>query len=138
MTFISESLSNGEHIYKEFQHHWAVKFFITLNFILGFITLGIWLIPAVIYWLKWKCTEQGVTSKRIIRKHGIIARTTDELRLSAIESVYFSQGILGRIFGFGTVTITGRGQGAVVLSWMVDPMNVKLDIENAQEASDKE
>jgi len=134
MSYINESLSNGEDIHENFEHHWMVKFMITINFIAAVATLGIWLIPAIIYWLGWKYTEQGVTNKRVISKKGIIARQTDELTLQAIESIYISQGILGRIFGFGTVTITGRGLGNVQLRWMQDPMRVKREIENAQEA----
>ena len=82
-------------------------------------------------------TEQGVTNRRVIRKHGIISRKTDELRLSTIEAVFINQGILGRILGFGTVTVTGRGQGDVKLKWMADPLRVKREIENAEHA-DKE
>lgn len=54
------------------------------------------------------------------------------MRLTSIESIFITQGIIGRIFGFGTVTITGRGQGDVKLTWMTDPMNVKKEIENLE------
>ena len=135
MSYIEQSLSKGEEIYKIFQHHWMVKVAIALHFILGVLTMGIWLIPAILIWLGWKNTEQGVTNKRIIRKHGIISRKTDEMRLKAIESVFINQGILGRIFDFGTVTVTGRGQGDVQLKWMADPLRVKKEIENAEQES---
>ena len=131
MSYIEESLSKGEEIYQVFPHHWMVKVAITIHFILGVLTV-IWLIPAVLIWLGWKNTEQGVTNKRVIYKHGIISRKTDEMRLSAIESIFINQGIIGRIFGFGTVTIAGRGQGDVKLKWMEDPMRVKREIENAE------
>jgi uncharacterized membrane protein YdbT with pleckstrin-like domain len=132
MSYIQESLSKGEEIYQIFQHHWMVKVSIALHFIAAVLTMGIWLIPAILIWLGWKYTEQGVTSKRVIYKHGIISRKTDEMRLSAIESIFITQGILGRIFGFGTVTITGRGQSDVKLKWMADPLRVKKEIENAE------
>lgn len=132
MSYIEESLSKGEQIYKIFPHHWMVKFSITLHFIAAVFTVGIWLIPAIIVWLGWKSTEQGVTNKRVIHKSGIFSRKTKEMRLTSIESIFITQGIIGRIFGFGTVTITGRGQGDVKLTWMTDPMNVKKDIENLE------
>ncbi len=135
MSYINDSLSNGEEVYQVFKHHWIVKLMVAVNFTLAAVSFGIWLIPAIIFWLGWKCTEQGVTNKRIITKHGIISRKTDELKLKAIESVFIRQGIIGRILGFGTVTVTGRGQGDVNLSWMADPMRVKREIENAQDAS---
>jgi membrane protein YdbS with pleckstrin-like domain len=135
MSYIEESLSNGEEVYQIFQHHWMVKAAIALHFILALITVGLWLIPAILVWLSWKKMEQGVTNKRVIHKHGIIARKTDEMRLKSIEAIFINQGIMGRIFGFGTVTVTGRGQGDVKLRWMADPMQVKKAIENAEHES---
>lgn len=131
MSYIEESLSKGEHIYQVFPHHWMVKALISIHFAIGIITFGIWLIPAILVWLGWRSTEQGVTNKRIIYKHGIISRKTDEMRLSAIESIIIKQGILGRILGYGTVIVTGRGAGDVVIKWMADPMRVKREIESA-------
>jgi len=132
MSYIQDSLSIDEKVYKIFNNHWFVKVLIGVNFFLAVITLGIWLIPAVIYWLSWKNTENGVTNKRVIHKSGIIARRTGEMRLKSIEAIYINQGIIGRIFGFGTVVITGRGQGDVILRWIEDPLNAKKEIENAE------
>lgn len=131
MSYIQESLSNGEEINKLFQHHWTVKTFIFFNFLIGILTL-IWLIPAIIIWLKWKYTENGVTNKRVINKRGILSRKTDEIRLNAIESIQINQTILGRIFGYGDVIIAGRGHGQVVIKWIDDPLEAKKIIENAE------
>lgn len=136
MTYIQESLSNGENIHKLFNNHGIVKFLIILNFIIGICTI-IWLIPAVLYWLKWKNTENGVTNKRVIHKEGIISRNTSEMRLKSIESIYIRQGVIGRMFGFGDVVITGRGQGDVVLSWIENPLDAKKEIENAEMIQEK-
>ncbi len=59
------------------------------------------------------------------------------MRLSAIESIIIKQGILGRILGYGTVLITGRGAGDVVIKWMSDPMRVKREIESADYVEQK-
>lgn len=135
MSYIEQSLSKGEEIYQVFPHHWMVKLTIMIHFIFSVFTVGIWLVPAIIVWLGWRNTEQGVTNKRVIFKHGIISRKTDEMRLSAIESIFIEQGILARILGYGTVTVTGRGQGDVKLKWMSDPLRVKREIENAEHDS---
>jgi uncharacterized membrane protein YdbT with pleckstrin-like domain len=132
MSYITDSLSQEEKIHKIFKNHGIVTLLIVLNFIIGILTLGIWLIPAFIYWLKWKNTENGVTNKRVIHKSGIISRRTDEMRLKSIESIYIRQGFWGRIFGFGTVVITGRGQGDVILRWIEEPLKAKIEIENAE------
>lgn len=66
----------------------------------------------------------------MIYKKGIISRTTDEMKLSSIETVEIHQGIIGRIFGFGTVQVTGRGVSDVKFKRIDDPMNVKRAIES--------
>lgn len=130
MSYIEESLSNGENINKIFEHHWIVKFYIGLNFF--FALTIIWLIPAIIIWLNWKYTENGVTNKRIIHKHGIISRVTDEIRLSAIESIQIKQSLIGRIFGYGDIIVAGRGHGNVLIKWINDPLEAKKIIENSE------
>ena len=54
-------------------------------------------------------TEFAVTNRRVIAKTGFIRRRTLEMLLSKIESVAVQQGILGRVLGFGSVTVTGTG-----------------------------
>lgn len=129
MSYIESSLSKGEEIYRVFKHHWIVRFYLMIHIILS-LTI-IWIPVAIYYWLSWKFMEQGVTNKRVIYKHGIISRKTDEMRLAAIESIVITQGIWGRILGFGTLTVSGRGAGDVPIRWMSDPVRVKKDIESA-------
>jgi uncharacterized membrane protein YdbT with pleckstrin-like domain len=54
-------------------------------------------------------TEFGLTNKRIVAKTGFIKRTSMEIMLSKVESITVNQPILGRIFGFGTIIVTGSG-----------------------------
>lgn len=132
MSYIETSLSKGEQIVTVFPHHGFVRALIVVNFVLSLATLGLWLPVAIWFWLKWRTTEQGVTSKRVIYKSGILSRHTDELRLNAIESIHIQQSLWGRLFGFGQVTVTGRGAGDVVLRWMSQPLEVKKIIESAE------
>lgn len=53
------------------------------------------------------------------------------MQLSAIASIIIEQGILGRILGCGTLIITGRDAGEVVIKWMVESMRVRREIESA-------
>jgi uncharacterized membrane protein YdbT with pleckstrin-like domain len=50
-------------------------------------------------------TEYAITSKRVILKTGLVSRNTLELLHSKIDSVAISQGIFGRILGYGTLTV---------------------------------
>ena len=51
----------------------------------------------------------AVTNKRVILKTGVISRRTVELVLAKCEGLHVSQNVLGRIFNFGTITVTTGG-----------------------------
>lgn len=130
MSYIEESLSAGEQIESQFKLHWFswVPFWILI--LLGFITLGLAWLVALYEYLRLKFLEFGVTNKRVILKTGIISRRTEEMKLASIETVEIIQGILGRVFGFGNVKVTGRGVSSLVFKNIDDPMSVKRQIES--------
>jgi uncharacterized membrane protein YdbT with pleckstrin-like domain len=72
----------------------------------------------------------------VILKKGIIGRKSEEMKLKSIETVEIDQGILGRIFGFGTVKVTGRGISDVRFKRIDDPMSVKRRIESVSNPAD--
>ena len=125
MSYINESLSSGEEIRARFKLHWVVKLPMILWIVLIItIPLAVW------EWLKLRFTELGVTNKRVILKTGIISRHSEEMKISSIETVEIEQGILGRILGFGTVKVTGKGVSDLVFTRINDPMDVKRRIES--------
>lgn len=63
-------------------------------------------------------TEYGVTNKRLMIKRGIIRLFTAEIPTDRIESIYCYQGLLGRIFNYGTIFISGIG-GKMPVFYMV-------------------
>ena len=130
MSYITESLSNGEQVEALFKLHWFARVPMVFWMILGIPTLGVTLFIALYEFLRLKYTEQGVTNKRIIFKTGIISRKTEEMTLKSIETVEINQGILGRIFGFGDIRVTGRGISDVEFKGLYDPMAVKRQIES--------
>ena len=56
--------------------------------------------------LVMKNTEYYITNRRLIVKRGILERQTTELRLSKCEGVIVNQSMLGRLFNYGTISIT--------------------------------
>ena len=133
MSYLDESLAPGETIVARFQLHWTAK---------GRLILGIVLIPLVIgifitiyEWLRLRAIELGVTSHRVVFKTGIVGRETEEVRLSAIETVDLHQTTWGRLLGFGDVRVTGRGESSLTFSRVADPVAVKRAIETAYAAN---
>jgi len=80
---------------------------------------------------KWS-TEIGITSHRLVKKTGFISLKTAEVALPNIEGVRVSQGILGRIFGYGTLRIEGTGDDSVDIPNIDDPVGFRRAIETAK------
>ena len=130
MSYIEESLSAGEKVEGLFKLHWFAWVPMYLWLILGLITFGLTWFIALYEYLRLKYMEQGVTNKRVILKRGIISRKTEEMKLTSIETVEINQGFWGRIFGYGTVKVTGRGISDVVYKGIDNPMTVKRQVES--------
>ena len=136
MSYIEESLSSGEVIHKVFQLHWFAKVPMYCWLVLGLVTFGLTWLLALYEYFRLRSIEQGVTNKRVILKTGIISRHTEEMKLSSIETVEIEQSIWGRMFGYGTVKLTGRGISDVKFRNIDDPMQVKRDIESVSNPID--
>ena len=130
MGYIQDSLSNSEEVRALFKLHWFARIPMVIWIILAIPTIGITLILAIWEWLKLRSIEQGVTNKRVILKRGIISRKTEEMKITSIETVEIIQGVMGRIFGYGDVKVTGRGISDLLFKKINDPMDVKRKIES--------
>lgn len=96
--------------------------------VFGLITIaffGLGLIFWLVAFLKYKSTELAFTNKRVIAKFGFISRQTIELNLAKVESVQVNQGVLGRIFNFGTLVISGAGNPQAPIPGISNPMTFR-------------
>jgi uncharacterized membrane protein YdbT with pleckstrin-like domain len=66
------------------------------------------LIPS---WLTWWTTEIAVTNHRLVYNAGLICRTTTEIPLDKVDSVDIEQSLIGRLLGYGSVTVHATGTG---------------------------
>jgi membrane protein YdbS with pleckstrin-like domain len=130
MSFIEQSLSAGETVVARFRLHWFSRIPLALWIVLGLVTFGVTWLIAIYEYLRLRAIEQGVTNKRVVYKTGIIGRQSEEMKLTSIETVEINQGVMGRVFNFGDVKVTGRGTSDVVFRGISDPMSVKRQIES--------
>jgi membrane protein YdbS with pleckstrin-like domain len=83
-------------------------------------------IPTLWIFLRLKRTELGVTDRRVIEKSGVLSVTTAETTLDKVQNVSFKQGILGKVFNYGTVVIqTAARMGAEGLRGVSNPKQVR-------------
>jgi uncharacterized membrane protein YdbT with pleckstrin-like domain len=94
--------------------------------LLGAIAFGVSaVVLAVPAWLKRLGTEVAVTNRRVIYKTGLIHRHTIEVNMDKVESVDVDQSIWGRLFGYGSITVRGTGEGIEPLRDIARPIELR-------------
>ena len=121
MSYVDKTIVNNETIIYRVQFHWTFTFLAFLNLLL----LGVFII-GIYYFIKmminkWT-TERALTNTRYIQKIGWISRNTEEIGISKIEEVDLKQSILGRILGYGSISISGTGSGLIFLKDIDAPL----------------
>jgi uncharacterized membrane protein YdbT with pleckstrin-like domain len=152
MRYVRRVLQPGETIVYSTKLHWIIYWRAILLLIVCIIFAGVaWYmadnknlslalgIAAVIFALlglssalcifirRWT-TELAVTDRRVIYKEGLIARRTLEMNRSRVESVDVYQTILGRILGYGTITLRGTGGSLEPMHTIDDPLTFRSHI----------
>ena len=85
--------------------------------------------------LKRKATEIAVTNKRVIVKMGIATRRTIEVLLPRIESISVEEPAIGRLLGYGTVTIRGTGGTPEVFENISHPLEFRQQVQRQIEGN---
>jgi len=149
MNYIEKTRSEGEEILSLFNinhfMYWNAYFLILMSFglfiagivapfeeqmlnLLFFAAGFLAMFSGVFMYLSLSSIHMGITNKRVVIKRGILAIVTDEIRLQAIETVDVNQSIIGRMMGYGTVKITGKGDAVVLYENVDNPLEIKRSI----------
>jgi uncharacterized membrane protein YdbT with pleckstrin-like domain len=133
MSYIKSVIVPGETLIVSAKTHWFIYvvpialLVASIRATLAIPSISILVFPATLFLLCQALlyaysTEMAVTNKRIIAKNGFIRRNTIELRIEKVESLKVDQSILGRIFNFGTVSITGSGGTTAPIPYISNPL----------------
>lgn len=87
----------------------------TVWYIAGAALLLLWLGVIGTYFVRRIGQHYELTTQRFIHQSGILVRRTDRLEVIDIEDVSYTQGIIQRMLGVGTIQISGRDQTHPVL-----------------------
>jgi len=158
MTFIEKNLANNEKIVYRAQLHWWIYgksvFLLILGLIiimfgansgfnsaeregvkvLGGLLILVSLIGLINAYVSASSSEFAVTNRRIMMKTGVAKRRLIELQLNRSEGLVIDQGIIGRIFNYGTIAVRTGGM-VENFSPVADPYEFKRQINNAIENS---
>jgi hypothetical protein len=148
-SYIGQNLMPGERVIYEAKRHWAIWFFpALLTAILGLLSIIAFrhashtdriyvcscLTPFALLVAVgpiWRAislyfsTEFVLTNRRILHKVGILRRKSLELVLNHVEGVAVDHPTLGRIFGYGTLVITGTGGTKQPFHFIADPQEFR-------------
>jgi uncharacterized membrane protein YdbT with pleckstrin-like domain len=112
--YINNNLIRDEVLQFETKYHWVIFFSLP-----SICTLFIR--PMIL-----RATDEfGITNKRVIVKTGLFSRKTVEMNLNKIESVNVDQSIMGRLLGYGSITIIGTGGTRELFDNISDPIHFR-------------
>lgn len=80
-----------------------------LRDVLSILIFLLAILTSISSFINYTTSEFAITNKRVIVKVGFIRRNSIEILLSKVEGIQVNQGILGRIFGFGSIVVSGTG-----------------------------
>jgi len=148
MSYIEQSLADNERLIYRAHFHWLYRLaawgLLIASLVGAFIVNSQdyppWLAAALIgcgflFFLSimvpiW-AQQIAVTNQRIIHRRGLVRRSTEELQLSAVEEVRLEQGILGRLFGFGRIIVSGTGIEDLRLPALAEPVRLRRKLQEA-------
>jgi uncharacterized membrane protein YdbT with pleckstrin-like domain len=138
MSYVDSALIRGETVVARASISWWAMLPTTIAAVILIATVflsPVGIILLVIAALRIRSTELAVTNKRVIAKFGLIRRNTVELRLDRIEGLRVNQGILGRIFNYGSVVVSGTGGTQEPIPAISRPMDFRRVCLEASEQS---
>lgn len=145
MSYVERTLGAHERVLFKTGYHWLVWFgaamlivpaiglalavypFDRLDY--GYLSLSLIPLPfGVYYFARAMLVEIVVTNERFAYKTGLIAFQTEEIGLDNIETIEIEQSILGRLLGYGTITVHGTGSERVRIRMVSDPVGLRRHI----------
>lgn len=109
---------------------WSMFPLIFFGVILTPVVVG--LVLLVIAYIRYQTTELAITNKRVVVKTGLISRNIIEINIAKVESVEVAQSVLGRLFDFGSLSISGTGFNQAPIPNISDPMTFRKALIQAQ------
>jgi uncharacterized membrane protein YdbT with pleckstrin-like domain len=136
-SYVEKVISSGEEvIYQGKISLWAL----TPYYLIGLCLLPLYGLGLLIFffaYLKYISTELAITNKKIIAKVGFIRRHTIELILHKVESIQVTQSLLGRLFNYGSIVVSGAGGPRAPIMGISKPIEFRKTFMEIQETSIK-
>lgn len=83
--------------------------------------------------LRRNATEMAVTTRRVVVKQGLVSRKTIEMLLNKIETIEVSEPMMGRMLGYGSITMIGTGGTSEPFHRMQHPLQFRSEVQQQLE-----
>ena len=107
--------------------------FIGLRFdqvqILSLFFIGFALLWALIVWITYQSSSLTIKKTQVILRTGFLVKNTMDIPLSKIESIDIRRTLLGSLFHYGSVVITGTGGSRQMVNYLNKPLTCRRYIE---------
>jgi membrane protein YdbS with pleckstrin-like domain len=149
MAYAEKNLVPGESIVYRARYHW-IYYRTTLALLFVAAVFGLWwwisgqtlqsgaassifgtialvlLLAAIVHFffrrVRASADEFVVTTRRVIRKTGLVAREAEHAPIEKIQDITIDQGVIARILGYGTAIVeTASETGRIVFPDIADP-----------------
>jgi uncharacterized membrane protein YdbT with pleckstrin-like domain len=142
MSYVESNLLPNEQITYRARLHRIIYLFPAVMFVIAFLVVlggGSWIAGSALGviglvlllppWIKSISSEFAITNKRILIKVGLIRRHSLELLLQKVEGIGVDQGFLGRILGYGTITVSGVGGTKETFRMVSNPLEFRRQVQ---------
>jgi uncharacterized membrane protein YdbT with pleckstrin-like domain len=142
MSYVESNLLPNEQITYRARLHRIIYLFPAVMFVIAFLVVlggGSWIAGSALGviglvlllppWIKSISSEFAITNKRILIKVGLIRRHSLELLLQKVEGIGVDQGFLGRILGYGTITVSGVGGTKEEFRMVANPLEFRRQVQ---------
>ncbi len=90
---------------------------------------GFAVIWGFMFWTTYHFSYLTIKKNQVILCTGVLVRKTIDIPLSKIESIDITQSILGSLFHYGTLVITGTGGSRQMVNFLNKPLTCRRYIE---------
>jgi len=142
MGYVESNLLPNEQITYRAKLHWIIYALPVVVFLIAIVValggggwiagMAIGIIGFVLFlppWIKAGSSEFAITNKRVLIKVGLIRRHSLELLLQKVEGIGVDQGVLGRILGYGTITVSGVGGTKETFQMISNPLEFRRQVQ---------
>jgi hypothetical protein len=103
---------------------WIIWFALIPDMVIfGFVML--------VTWIAYLNSEIKLTTERLIFRTGLLSRVSGELPLENVESIFIIEPLIGRLCGYGTITVTSIGGQTFPLRCIGSPQTFHATLQNA-------